>query len=414
MALDWSWRTDERRLAYVESLDLEALGRSPELARLTLIAQLVTGAAFSQISIIGQHQQVPASSGFRADVAASTPADDSLCAVTMAVGGVLWVEDAAADELVRDLAPVASGEIGSYLGVPLVTGAGLVIGALCVFDPAAREWSDTSDEVLHELAAIAIREIEQQADLDAQASMIGEMAATLQELVLPAVLPAVPQVELAAQYRPASHGLMLGGDWYDAFHVDDDRIALAVGDVAGHGLPAASLMAQLRSALRAYAVDGPRPGQLLLQLDRLLLELAPETIAAAAFGELRLSSGELVYASRGLIPPLYVTRAGAAYLAVPEAPPLNADPDGRADATDAVRVRLEPGDYVVIFTDGLVERRGIDIGEQLEELRLVAASLERSLSARDVCDRFVERMVGDTAEDDVCVLVARTVEPGGG
>ncbi|EPJ42187.1 hypothetical protein STAFG_0746 [Streptomyces afghaniensis 772] len=130
-----------------------------------------------------------------------------------------------------------------------------------------------------------------------------DIAETLQRALL-TDLPATPGLSLAARYLPATHGLNIGGDWYDAFPQRDGGLITVVGDVTGHGLHAAVMMSQLRTALRAYAVDGDSPGRLLTRLHRFLHHLQPDLYATAVIARLHPDEPTLTWAAAGHPPPV--------------------------------------------------------------------------------------------------------------
>jgi PAS domain-containing protein len=186
----------------------------------------------------------------------------------------------------------------------------------------------------------------------------------LQRAALPAVLPAVPSLELGAHYRPAELRQRIGGDWYDAFPIDGDRVALVIADVSGHGAESASFMVQARNIVRTIAAEEDRPGELMRRANAVIECLEPEgrpfVTAAVAIVDHRI--GRMRIASAGHPPLLLVRRGEASYLDVPPGPPLAVFPD----ATWAtVEFDLEAGDLVVGFTDGVVEVRGEVIDEGL-------------------------------------------------
>ena len=230
-----------------------------------------------------------------------------------------------------------------------------------------------------------------------------EVAMALQRSVLPAVLPAVGGLEVDARYLPAEADVRVGGDWYDALVLPDGRVALSVGDVSGHGLAAGAAMGQLRNALRAYLVEGHRPSEALAHLNRLLLLTGSESMASVVCALVDPASGEVEWASAGH-PPMLCLRAGAAErLAEPHGVLLGATDES---AYPRAQLRLGAGDALVLYTDGLVERRGEDIEVAIDALGGVLAS-EAVQSAASLCDRALEALGDGTRDDDVCVLVLR-------
>ena len=209
-----------------------------------------------------------------------------------------------------------------------------------------------------------------------------EVAETLQRSLLPESLPAIDGVELEARYLPASRGAAIGGDWYDAIELDDGRVAVVVGDVVGHGLRAATVMGQLRNAFRAYALVETSPAQTLVRLNRLLAKDGRDLMATALCLAIDRDTGEVSFSSAGHPPPLVISNGGEVrYLEEGGSVPLGtADPVAFRDAT----ARLESGATLVLYTDGLVERRDTSLDDRLAQLATVASVSDGELG--DVCD----------------------------
>jgi serine phosphatase RsbU (regulator of sigma subunit)/CheY-like chemotaxis protein len=301
----------------------------------------------------------------------------------------------------RGLHDVASGGhpmLEGWLAVPLLGRTGRRLGLIQVADKDSADFTE-SDEVvllqLAQLAAVAIENAERYA-------LEHDIAETLQRSLLPDALPEVPGLELCARYQPGGPGTQVGGDWYDVFILDDARVALAVGDVAGRGPRAAAVMGQLRTAMRAYALQGLAPGDVLARLDRLLHILAPAAMATAAYLVLDAASGRLELALAGHPPPLLATTAGSAFLECDPNAPLGTVID-RPFASHAVQ--LEPGSLLLCYTDGLIEepRSSLDDG-----LRRLAESVDPELGELDeLCDAVLKAMVPAEGADDVALLAAR-------
>ena len=230
------------------------------------------------------------------------------------------------------------------------------------------------------------------------------IAEILQRAVLPDALPEVPELDLAAGYLPASDGVHVGGDWYDVFPLCDNRVGLVIGDVAGHSITSASIMGQVRSMLRAYAIDRPDPGDVLQRTNAALLRLLPEALASAVYAVLDLASGELVYANAGHPPPLLITGTGDTEF-LGDAPGVLLG----ASAGTSVRTgqrRLAPGGGLLLYTDGLIEEARRDIDEGLSAL---AAAVGRTgvRTAGQICAAAESLLHGEPSRaDDVCLLAA--------
>ena len=252
---------------------------------------------------------------------------------------------------------------------------------------------------------------EMEEKLSRAAAVDHEVAETLQRSLLPESLPAIDGVELEARYLPASRGHAIGGDWYDAIELDDGRVAVVVGDVVGHGLRAATMMGQLRNAFRAYALVETSPAQTLVRLNRLLAKDRRDLMATALCIAIDRDSGEVSLSSAGHPPPLVISRGGEVrYLEEGGSVPLGtADPVAFKDVT----ARLEPGSTLVLYTDGLIERRDTSLDDRLAQLATVASVADGELG--DVCDQLLEGILGGKRPaDDVAILAIRLEgsEPG--
>lgn len=228
------------------------------------------------------------------------------------------------------------------------------------------------------------------------------VAETLQRSLLPEQLPQIEGVDLAARYLPAGAGPAVGGDWYDALELDDGRIAVVVGDVVGHGLRAAAAMGQLRNAFRAYAVLEDGTAETVARIDRLLRRGGEHAMATMLYLLLDRDTGEIRFTSAGHPPPLALTPDGARFLEGGRSVPVGAGDTGLfAEAHET----LPPGTTLLLYTDGLVERRDAPLSERLAELSKVAAAAGPDLTA--LCDEVVAALVGDAPADDVALLAVR-------
>jgi serine phosphatase RsbU (regulator of sigma subunit) len=235
-----------------------------------------------------------------------------------------------------------------------------------------------------------------------------DIAETLQRSLLPDALPQIPGLDLAVRYLPATEGTAVGGDWYDAFPLTDGRVGLVIGDVAGHNIASASTMGQVRSLLRAYAIDDPGPSRALQRTNAAVARLLPEALASVVYAVLEPATGDLWYANAGHPPPIISTRAGQAeYLDDTAGTMLGASTT--LSFTTGHR-RLPPGARLLCYTDGLIEDRRRDIREGLSAL---AETLQRSRSgsAEQTCATVQAALVGTARQDDICLLVARLTGP---
>jgi serine phosphatase RsbU (regulator of sigma subunit) len=229
-----------------------------------------------------------------------------------------------------------------------------------------------------------------------------QIADALQRSLLPGRGFESVHLEVATYYQAGVEGTRVGGDWYDAIDLGAGRTALVVGDVAGRGIRAASLMGQLRAAVRAYARLDLPPAEVLEQLDGIVCELSDNQLVTCIYGVYDPALGELCYANAGHLPPLLVTPGDTARR-LPEAtgPPLGVG----AQQFGEHRVTLPSGAVIVMYTDGLVERRDRDLDTGMDALAGyvgVAADPVDSLPGA-----LVQALAPDGTEDDIAILVAR-------
>jgi serine phosphatase RsbU (regulator of sigma subunit)/anti-sigma regulatory factor (Ser/Thr protein kinase) len=285
--------------------------------------------------------------------------------------------------------------IRSLLGVPLLV-EGRVLGVLHVGSLVPRIFTPSERDLLQlaaDRAAIAI----EHATLSEQR----RLAEALQRRLLPTDLGGMGGLDLASRYLPASRQ-SLGGDWYDAFAVGAGRLIVAIGDVVGHGMLAAAVMAQLRTALRAYAVEGHPPATVVDLVNGLMVGLGPKAMTTLAFGAIDIDRGELELVVAGHPPPLIVAPDGeASYLEVRRGVPLGVSEAARYESETFA---FEAGTTLVLYTDGLVEARGESLDEGLARLRTLAGE---NGGVEGLCSKLVDRLVPDERPDDVAVLVAR-------
>jgi anti-anti-sigma factor len=229
-----------------------------------------------------------------------------------------------------------------------------------------------------------------------------EIAHTLQSSLLPEGLPDVPGMTIAARYLPGSAGLEVGGDWYDVFPLPGGAVALSIGDIVGRGLRAAAAMGQLRTALRAYALDEAAPGATLDRLGNLARTLPEAEMATLIYGVFQPDAGVLSFVCAGHPPPLLVRMDGSsAFLEEGRSAPLGVTGHPAVETM----VALEPGSILLLYTDGLVERRDHPLDEGLALLAQAAADAA-GCAPEEVCDAVMAAMVGDgTPQDDVALMV---------
>ena len=235
------------------------------------------------------------------------------------------------------------------------------------------------------------------------------VAHTLQRSMLTTQLPEIETVELAVRYLPSGSDAEVSGDWYDVVPLPDGRVGVVVGDVVGRGVEAAATMSQLRTALRAYAIEGLEPAEVVTKLHRLVDHLRLGLSTTLIYLDLDPFTLELRYVSAGHLPILLAPAAGPPrFLEGARSTPLGASP-GRVSLPQE-RLVLAPGDALLLYTDGLVERRDAGIDSRLEALRAAMEAAPEDLSeqlaqlTRTLAD-------GDVRSDDIALLALRVHGP---
>jgi serine phosphatase RsbU (regulator of sigma subunit) len=299
------------------------------------------------------------------------------------------------------------GRAGQQAAAALETGArdlvlvGLVARGIPLGVLALGSRDELSADLIEQLPDVAAH-VATALDAARLLTLQNAVAATMQQSLLPP-LPAVQGLSLAARYVPAARGLDVGGDWYDAFRTSAGLV-VAIGDVAGHDLAAAARMADLRNLLRAHAVEGDLPPDALLQrLASTAATLGLDCAATLTVGRLvqRPDGWLLRWCNAGHPPPLVLSAGRACWL--DPSPDLMLGVDERASRSTH-ELLLGPGDTLVLFTDGLVERRGADLETRLEELR---AAVEGHGGQPDPLAEHLLTAFAQASVDDVALLVLR-------
>ena len=231
----------------------------------------------------------------------------------------------------------------------------------------------------------------------------------LQRSLLPEHLPQLPRLETAARYVPSESAAAVGGDWYDAIVLPSGRVGLAIGDVVGHGVRAATVMGELRNCLRAYAAEGHGPAAAVERLNELVRATHGESmVATLAFMSVDPDRGTATLISAGHLPPLLIKPSGeATYLEVARRPPLGVAAPVPAQECE---IEVETGSTLLFFTDGLVERRGQSIDAGLEKLR--QAALDAPADLDGLCTHILASLqTTSPSRDDLALLAARVVDP---
>jgi PAS domain S-box-containing protein len=305
----------------------------------------------------------------------------------------LLVEAAKDDEhlrLMRDLG-LASGMV-----VPLEA-RGRVFGAMTLIaSESGRRYGDSDLELAEDLARRAALAIDN--------SMLfrreHEAAVALQRSLLPESLPQLPGVEFAGDYEPAAPEIEVGGDWYDAVVVGEDRVALTIGDIAGRGIEAATVMGRVATSLRAYVLDGHPPDEALRRTNRLMRESGRPQMATVLHLQLDLETDTAEYVRAGHPPGLIRLPGGKVERLGGEGTP----PLGTFDELDyrVHRIAVPSGSLLLLYTDGLIERSDRDFDVELE--RLCAALAEAPPDPAECLRWLADRFSTESVPDDVAML----------
>jgi len=229
-----------------------------------------------------------------------------------------------------------------------------------------------------------------------------EVANRLQQGMLPSHLPVPDGYELATRYVAGTGGLRIGGDWYDLIELGPDRYGLVIGDVVGHGLDAALTMTTIHHALAGLCHAIAKPGPLLDRLDEFLTHDGDQLVATLFYGLLEPSTGRLTFSSAGHPPALLVTGAGATTtLTAGRGVPLGITGAPRHDAA----TMLAPGDTLLLYTDGIFERRGEPFNVGLE--RLVQAASRHFDDLNDLAGSILEEVPDARHSDDIALMALR-------
>ncbi|MEU4800002.1 SpoIIE family protein phosphatase [Streptomyces sp. NPDC023327] len=233
-----------------------------------------------------------------------------------------------------------------------------------------------------------------------------DLAQSLQQAMLPRSIPGVPGAEIAVRYRSAALGRDIGGDWYDVIPLPGGRVGAVIGDVQGHDTHAAAVMGQLRIVLRAYASEGHMPATVMARASSFLHELDTERFATCLYAETDLSTGAVQLVRAGHLDPLLqLTDGSCRRVPVDGGLPLGLSAEfGRLDYP-VTTLELEPGQTLLLCTDGLVEVPGADLDDGMRALAELAAGGPRDLS--ELADRLCGIVDGRGGDDDAALLLLR-------
>jgi PAS domain S-box-containing protein len=289
-------------------------------------------------------------------------------------------------------------KVESAIGVPLML-SNRVLGVLHVGSVQVRRFSGDEIalvELAGERAAMAI-------DHAHVYERERSTAETLQRALLPAKLPHLESMRTAVRYVPASGSVEIGGDWYDVIPLVNGDVGVVLGDVTGHGLDAAVLMAQLRHGLRAYALDGFDPAEIANRLDTLIYSPFLENLATLVYAAIT-PDREVKYVNAGHLPPLVIEPEGRTRLLEDQSGlPIGCR---HTSGYTTHMTQLAPGETLVLYSDGLVERRGESIDDGIARLRGIA--VHGPAEPQDLADHILRALLpGAGGEDDIALLVVR-------
>ncbi len=300
----------------------------------------------------------------------------------------------------------------AWFALPLETG-GRLVGALVVGWAEPQVFGAADSEVVVAFAAQAALALDRLQTRVAERTALTALAGTV-EALQPSLLPEPPEpdhLEVSVRYLPAARQAQVGGDWYDSFLLSDGRTVLVIGDVTGHDSHAAAAMAQVRNVLRGVAHhSGGTPAEVLTGLDAAMRDLDIGTLATAVLATVEQTAADaargarvLRWSNAGHPPPLLVQPDGS--IEVLERPAdllLGVDPE--RSRHDHAR-ELVPGSTVLLYTDGLIERRGVPLDDGVRWLGDLLSEL-RHLDLEELCDRVLGELAGPV-DDDVALLAIR-------
>jgi len=307
-----------------------------------------------------------------------------------------WRGDALADQLAAD---------GWAMAV-LPLEADDVEGLLVVSYARVHTFVDEERALLETVGVLAARAFARGRRYDAE----HRASLAFQRTALPAGLPDIPGLTVSARYRAGAMGAAVGGDWYDVFDLGDDRAALLVGDVVGHGMDAAVAMGRLRTGFRMIAAIRREPGAMVQAVSHQVEAIPNAMCSTVLCAVVHLPTGTMDWCRAGHLPPLLLRGGEAELLDEDGVPPLGVAPELRPPVH---RLVLVPGDVVILYTDGVIERRQEAIDDGFERLCVVGADLA-DLPPDELSDALLEALVpADEQTDDVAILVIRYDGPGG-
>lgn len=417
---------DRARVAAVKATGLLDTGPEQVFEDLAGLAARVTGSGRAFITLVDETRSFwKACVGV--DAAAvedrQNPVEESFCYfLTGLDGDPFIVDDAATDPRTRDHPSVVPMGIGAWAGYPLLGSGGEVLGSFCVIDDNPRTWTPADLLTLETLARAVGAEISLRQSLTAAQTahtLSANLAHSLQQGLLPPTPPAVPGVEVAASYTPASRSgrsdIEVGGDFYDLFRTRGSSWAAVLGDVCGKGVQAAQVSSMARYTVRAVANENGAPADVLAHLNAAMIAQDAPRFLTGVYARFRLTpagiAGTLALAGH---PPALVRRADGTVreIGVPGQLLGVFEPIRLTD----VRFRLAPGDLLLLYTDGATEARARpgrpgrkqDVFDDADLTRTLAATtgMDAAATVDHISSALAARHAG-WASDDTALLALR-------
>ena len=375
---------DPSRLHAVRRSGIVDSERELVFDELTKAAAQVLRAPYALISIMDNVQAFWKSTYGLPDSMRSEDVADSFCQYVVERGQDLFTEDVRHNEITRSNPTIEAKGLRAWAGCP-VEFEGEILGTLCVIDSQIREWTAEDRHVLHALAAIASREIALRVQVrDAQraaeratseSARIRSLLDTLRASLLPPLLPTIVGLDLGAWFEAADDGNMLLGDFYDMFPLGNGRWGLVVGDVCGHGVEAAKLTSLVRYSLRSAAVHHRDPARVLEEVDAAIRSDTTDVgrFATVCYFHIDTREGIQIRWARAGHPYPVISSAttNARICRGADGPPVGITIAGGPSTWSVGEFTLEPGERVLIYTDGLTDGCCTSTGERLGEARLL-------------------------------------------
>ncbi|MEU9303473.1 SpoIIE family protein phosphatase [Streptomyces sp. NPDC048269] len=316
-------------------------------------------------------------------------------------GAPLFIESQ--QDLARSYPDIPTGGVSSWAYLPLIASSHPVGTCVLGFDEI-HQFTEKDRGVLTALAGLIAQALERARLYDSEFNL----ARGLQQALLPHRLPVLPGIRTVVRYLPGTRGMEIGGDWYDVIPTDSG-VCLVIGDVEGHSIAAAATMAQLRSAVRAFAAVGHTPADVMAGVNRTLIDLDPGLLASCCYIYLEPHGHHAYAVTAGHPPPLLRHPDGTTdVLGLNVGPILGVE---RTSVYSETGITLPPGSVLALYTDGLVEEPGADIDVGIDRLRASLAHT-RAGSLEELADRLLHNARGSAYRaDDIALLLTEIRAP---